>query len=271
MPINYDAIINGETVEEQEFDVPQADAGTVGEVSRDLIAVARHEVKVRGDALAKTLNEADALVIADNDGLLTATELQGQIKKALKEIQTAGELLYKPRYNEYKAILNVINAAKSEPEKRVKSLQSKMDSFATLQEMERRKKERAALDAAAALQKKLDAEQAAINERARAAAKKEKKKFVAPERVIVDAPIIPRTIEARTEHGSAKLDSELIAEITDYNSDYIIQCMFDYCWPAFKTLALTAIKKAIKAGALGIAGADGVTVTEKTTVKHRRK
>lgn len=270
--IDYDAIINDGAGETQEPEaVEQRKTKAVGKVSRDLVAVARNEIAVKNKTCTKLLNQADTLVIEDNDGLLSATELQGKIKNASKEIKEAGEKLYKPLFIKYKAILNVVNAALSDYDKRVKLIQGKLNSFATLQENERRKKAQEAQEQAAKLQKKLDDDAAALAKKAKKTAKSIGETYTAPSRIVVNMPVIPKTIEAVTEHGTSKLDPVLVPEITDYATDYIRQAMIDYCYPAFKTLAMQAVKKAIKAGALGINGADGVTVTEKTEVKHRRK
>lgn len=238
---------------------------------KDVIAVARNQVTVKEGALSRDLNRADEIVINSNEDLIEATDLQGRLKKGQKAIVETGQKYYKPFFDQYKTILNITNAAKSHVEPRVKALQVKMDSFATLQELERRKKEQEARDAAAELQRKIDAEEAELAKKEKATAKKSGVKYKAAPRIVVDAPVIPRTVEAKTEHGTSKLEDVLVGEATDYKSDFLRQLMIDYCMPAFKTMAQTAINKAIKAGALGKKGAPGIKVTKKTQVKHRRK
>jgi hypothetical protein len=267
--VNY-AFVNGEEQEAGEAGSDEKQVATQTPVV-DVVVVARNAVTVKEGALAKDLNRADEITVENNEDLLEATDLQGRLKTGLKAVQTAGEKYFKPFFNQYKSILNITNTAKSHVEPRIKKLQNKMDSFATLQEVERRKKEQEAKDKAADLQKKIDDEAAELARKAKATAKKSKAVYVPPPRIVVDAPVIPKTIEARTEHGTSKLDTVLIGEVTDFNSDFVRQLMIDYCMPAFRTLAQVAVDKAINAGALGLKGADGVTVTEKTTVKHRRK
>ena len=89
--------------------------------------------------------------------------------------------------------------------------------------------------------------------------------------IIVDKPVVPKTVAVKTAHGSAKTKAVLEHTITDLKSAFLLDLILTHCQPAFKTLADVAVKKAIKAGALGVAGGPGITVEEKYRASHRRR
>jgi hypothetical protein len=215
--------------------------------------------------------EAEELEIAADADFNRAVEMRGQGKTLAKQIVEAAEQFSKPLWKKYKEIKNLETSITAPLAETDKLLKKKTDDFAYIKLLAQRKAEQKAREEAAKLQAKIDAEQRAQAAAERAAAKKEKRAAVIPEPIVVDVPVVPQAVAAKTEHGSVSLKMVLKGEITDLESDFVFKMVLAELRVAYRTLAETALKKAIKAGAVGIKGGPGVTVREVAETQHRRR
>jgi hypothetical protein len=214
--------------------------------------------------------EAENLEIKTDADFNKGVEMRGQVKTLIKKLVDVVEGVSKPLYRKYKAVSNLKSA--TDPLVKIDNiLKKKTDDFALLKLLAQRKADQKAKAAAAALQATIDAEQEKIAAAERVAAKKEKRAAVIPEPIVVDVPVLPQTVAAKTEHGSVSLKMVLKGEITDLGSDFVFKMVLAEVKVAYRTLAETALKKAIKAGAVGIKGGPGVTVREVAETQHRRR
>jgi hypothetical protein len=215
--------------------------------------------------------EAEELEVKADADFNRAVEMRGQGKTLAKQIVEAAEAFSKPLWKEYKKIKNLETSITEPLAETDNLLKKKTDDFALIKLLEQRKADQKAKAAAAALQATIDAEQEKQAAAERAAAKKEKREVVVPEPIVVDVPVVPQTVAAKTEHGSVSLKMVLKGEITDLESGFVFKMVLSEVRVAYKTLAETALKKAIKAGAVGIKGGPGVTVREVAETQHRRR
>ena len=231
----------------------------------------RQKIKAGEKNIESMKKEADGLAVENSDGFDRAVEMIGQIKNLKKSLTDAVNAIIQPIYQEYKEGRNILTSFTPKLDKIHATIKEKQDAYAYKAEMKRRADAQKAADEAARLQAKIDAEQAALDAKEKAAAKKENRapQYLPP--VKVDAPVIPREIKTKTESGSAKIEMVLVHTVTDIKSTFLHKLILDHCGPAYKTMADQACKKAIKAGALGLAGAEGITVEEKAVTKHRRR
>ena len=231
----------------------------------------REKIKAGKKNIEKMKKEADALTVEDRAGFNRSVEMIGQLKNLKKSLTDAVNHIIQPIYQEYKEGRNILTAFTPNLDKIQAAIQKKQDDYAYKAEMKRREDARKAAEDARKLQAKIDAEQKKIDDAEKAAAKKEEREpqYLPP--IKVDTPVIPKEIKTKTESGSAKIEMVLVHTITDINSTFLHQLILDHCGPAYKTLADQACKKAIKAGAIGLAGAEGITVEEKAITKHRRR
>ena len=215
--------------------------------------------------------EVKALVLKDEADFGRATEMIGQLKNLKKLLSDAVNKYKDPIYDLYKTMRDILGVRKDKIDAHIEIIQQKQNQLAYQLEMNRREAKRRADEAAAELQKKLDAEQAAIDAKEKEKAKEEKREPVFSAPIKVDAPVIPKEIKTKTESGSAKIEMVLMPKITDIKSPYIFQKVIQHFQFKYKELAIKALEKDIKAGALGLKGAEGVTVEEKAVTKHRRR
>jgi hypothetical protein len=273
MEINYDFI--DDEIEGIENRKPPAsvEGGTLEIVEANdlkLVTACKNVLEplvARGEAYKKKAGEMELKVEGDLD---TATELIGQGKKYVKVVQDKAKEHYKKPYQDYKTMLGFQNKIVEPVEAANEILQGKIDNLVNLLEVERRAKEQRAQEEARKLQEKIDKQLAEQAAKEKKLAKKEKREPVPLPPVQVAAPVIPKEIKTRTQHGSLKTKPVLQCEITDLKSSALIDAMVQYCGPAYKKLAMQALKKMIAAGMLGVAGIEGVTVTEWFKGKHTK-
>lgn len=238
---------------------------------KDPVAVARAAMAKGLEEIGRIKNESDVFEIKSEGDLQLAVELQGQAKTILKRLTDSGESYYKPHFDTYKQIRNIVTATIEPLNDAIKILKQKSDQFAYQLEVQRREAEAKARAEAAALQAKIDKEVAEQRAAEAKAAKAEKREPVEMPPIVVDTPVIPKEIKAKTEHGSIKVSMVLRHEVTELESEYLFGLVLAYCRPAYKTMVDQACKKAIKAGALGVAGGPGVMVREEADTQHRRR
>lgn len=240
-------------------------------VKKDPVDMARVVLDAFDEKIAKMHNEAEALEIKTEADFNRAVEMRGQAKTLKKMVVDAAGKFSKPLYREYKAVKNLETSITVPLDKADVTLKKKTDDWAYLALLAERKREQKAREEAAALQAKIDAEQKAQADRERAAAEKEKREAVIPERIVVDVPVVPAKVAAKTEHGSVSVKMVLKGEITDLESDFVFKLVLSQTRAGYRTLAEAALKKAIKAGAIGIKGGPGVAVREVADTQHRRR
>jgi len=238
---------------------------------RDPVVVARKVLKEFDTEIAKLFNEAEAFEIKSEDDFNSVVEMRGQSKTLKKMIIDEAAKYYKPLYNDYKSIKNIETSITNTLDKTDSVLKKKGDDWAYLALLAERKREQQAREQAAALQAKIDAEQRAQAARELAAAKKEKREAVIPDRIVVDVPVVPAKVAAKTEHGSVSVKMVLKGEVTDLESDFVFKLVLAQTRAGYKTLAEAALKKAISAGAVGLAGGPGIEVREVADTQHRRR
>jgi len=238
---------------------------------KDPVEMARAILKKFDGKIAYMHGEAEELEIKTDADFNRAVEMRGQGKTLAKQIVEAAEGFSKPLWAEYKKIKNLETSITAPLTETDKLLKKKSDEFAYLKLLEQRKAEQKAREEAAKLQAKIDAEQAKQAEAERKSAKKEKRAAVIPEPIVVDVPVVPQTVAAKTEHGSVSLKMVLKGEITDLESDFVFRMVLSEGRAGYLALAKAALKKAIKAGAVGIKGGPGVTVREVAETQHRRR
>jgi len=269
MTVNYDF------VEFFDADIPPASEDgervPVAAAKKDPVEMARAILEKFEGKIAFMHGEAEELEIKTDKDFNRAVEMRGQGKTLAKMVIDTVEKYSKPLWHEYKRVKNLEKPVTEPLTKTDNLLKKKMDDFAYLALLIKRKAEQKAREAAADLQAKIDKEQAEQAAAERAAAKKEKREAVIPASIVVDMPVVPQTVAAKTEHGSVSLKMVLKGEITDLESDFVFKLVLAEVRPAYKTLAETALKKAIKAGAVGIKGGPGVVVKEVADSQHRRR
>ncbi len=204
-------------------------------------------------------------------GFDRATEMIGQVKKLKSRLEVSVNEYKDPIWEQYKTLRNILTTRTSKLDDQIVTLKAKQNVVAGELEMARREEKRKADEAAAKLQAKIDAEQKKLDEAEKKAAKKEKREPVYQPPVVVDKPEIPKTIKTKTESGSATIKMILVPTITDLSSEFLQDMMLNYFREKYEELALKACNAAIKAGALGLAGAKGIKVEEKADTTHRRR
>ena len=231
----------------------------------------RQQIKSGEAGLESMKKEAEALTVENSDDFNKAVEMIGQIKNLKKSLTDTVNAIIQPIYQEYKSGRNILTSFTPKLDAIQAAIKEKQDAYAYKAEMARREAERKAAEETAKLQAKIDAEQKALEEAERKAAKAEKREPVKYEPIKVDTPVIPKEIKTTTESGSAKIEMVLVPTITNAKSEYVIDKVLYYFEKQFMDLALKAANKAIKAGAIGLKGAPGITVEEKAITKHRRR
>jgi len=238
---------------------------------KDPVELARAVLAAFDEQIAAMHNEAAELEIKTDIDFNRAVEMRGQAKTLKKKIVEAAEQFSKPLYQKYKSVKNLETSITGPLDDTDKTLKKKTDDFAYIKLLAERKREQEAREQAAALQAKIDAEQESQAERERAAAKKEKREAIIPDRIVVDVPVVPAKVAAKTEHGIVNVKMVLKGEVTDLESDFVFKLVLAQTRAGYKTLAETALKKAISAGAIGLAGGPGVEVREVADTQHRRR
>ena len=238
---------------------------------KDPVELARAVLAAFDEQIAAMHNEAAELEIKTDNDFNQGVEMRGQGKTLKKKIVEAAERFSKPLYQEYKSVKNLETSITGPLDDMDTTLKKKTDDFAYLKLLAERKREQEAREQAAALQAKIDAEQRAQAERELKAAKKEKREAIIPDRIVVDVPVVPQKVAAKTEHGSVNVKMVLKGEITDLESDFVFKLVLAQTLAGYKTLAEAALKKAISAGAVGLAGGPGVEVREVADTQHRRR
>ena len=268
--LNADLDVVGGRVPDSHFEAGQRSRAAVP-AKKDPVELARAVLAAFDEQIAAMHNEAAELAIKNDADFNQAVEMRGQAKTLKKKIVEAAEQFSKPLYQKYKSVKNLETSITGPLDETDSTLKKKTDDFAYLKLLAERKREQEAREQAAALQAKIDAEQRAQAERERAAAKNEKREAVIPDRIVVDVPVVPVKVAAKTEHGSVSVKMVLKAEITNLASEFVFTTVLNQCRAAYKTLAETALKKAISAGAVGLAGGPGVDVREVADTQHRRR
>jgi hypothetical protein len=221
--------------------------------------------------IALLVNESNALDVKDQKSFERATEMRGQLKTLTKKLKDEGEKYYKPSYKVYKECLNFVNSLIFPLEKQEKEIAKKQNDYGYQELLRKRKEEEEARQKAAAIQTEIDKKQAEIDRRAKKRATEEGSDYTESAPIKVEMPVVPKTVTAKTEHGTVKVEPMLKHEIIDLSSDKIKDFIIKFCAPAYRTLADTAIKKAIEAGAIDIEGAEGIRVFETADTRHRRR
>ena len=231
----------------------------------------RKRIKEGEACLESMQKEAESLTVDNPYGFDRAVEMIGQIKNLKKSLTDAVNAVIQPLYQEYKSGRNILTSFTPKLDAIHAAIKEKQDAYAYKAEMARREAERKAAEEAAKLQEKIDAEQKALEAAERKAAKAEKREPVKYEPIKVDTPVVPKEIKTTTESGSAKIEMVLVPTITNPKEEYVVDKILYYFESQFMDLALKAANKAIKAGAIGLNGAPGITVEEKAVTKHRRR
>ena len=235
------------------------------------VAIVREKM-VKGDQQISAMEkEAEGFSLTGQAGFDNLTEMIGQVKTLEKLLTEAVEIHTKPIYARYKELRNILTQRTNRLKKLIEGLQKKQNQIGYQMEMERRERERKAREEAAKLQAKLDREQAELDKKEKARAKKEGREPELQKPIVVDAPTIPKETKTVTESGSAKIEMVLVATIQNPDSPFVFKKIQQYFPRQYMELANKAMKKAIDEGVLGIKGADGVTVEEKASTKHRRR
>jgi hypothetical protein len=195
-----------------------------------------------GDQLAKMKSEAEALKVDSDISAAQATEMVGQTKKLLDEIDDERKSIVK----DPDGFVRKVNAFVKVFKDRLKSIKitidRKMDSYAYQLELKRREEEREAADELARKQKELDREA--------------KKAGVAPVKLPQQA--IPRKHESiRTESGISSVTTKIVWEIGDLAKVPRQYLMIDK----------KKVDQAVKAGIRNI---PGIVVQEKASMSHRK-
>jgi hypothetical protein len=259
-------------VEFLDVDLPASDGGP-SELGKQLTTteLVRQKIKAGKKGLENMRKEADDFECKTESDFYRGVEMVGQCKKLEKQLTDSVNGAIKHLWDEWKEGKNILSVFTDEIKKVQAIPQGKIDAYAHQAEMKRRSDAQKAADEAARLQAKIDAEQASLDAQEKEAAKKEGREPVYLPPITVDKPVIPQEIKTKTESGSAKIEMVLEHTITDITSPFLHKLILDYCGPAYKTIADQACKKAIKAGAIGLKGASGITVEEKAKTKHRRR
>lgn len=237
----------------------------------DRLDMVRKKTAAGLEKIESMRTEAIALEIKSDNDFSRAIEMVGQCKKLKKMLEDAVNNHIKPLWDEWKSGKNILTATTSKIDAVQKIPQGKADAYAHEIEMARRKKQQEAEAEARKLQQRLDAEQREREAAERKAAKAEKRKPVYQAPIVVDKPVIEKEVKIKTESAAATIETYLDAEIQNLGSKFVLQMVMNYKRKQYLDLAEKALKAAIKAGVLGINGADGVKVVEKTKTGTRRR
>ena len=274
MVINYNFMENGSFSGEKKGRVEFLNTGvdlpgrSGGKTSIEQV---RHKMVEGDQRIALMKKQTDELTVEDEATFFQASEMIGQTKNLKKLLEDAVNVIIRPLYQEYKKGRNILTERTGKLDDIIKAIQAKADAHAYKLEMQRREEERKAREAAAKLQAELDKAQRAAEAAERKAAKAEEREPVVHEPIVVDAPVVPKEIKVKTESSSAKIEMVLVPMITNPKDEYVIDKVLYYFEDKFMDLATRAAEKAIKAGAIGLKGAPGITVEEKAITKHRRR
>jgi hypothetical protein len=217
----------------------------------------RQQIKAGEAGLKSMQKEVDELVVETKEDFYRSVEMIGQIKNLKKWlIDAVNEIImpHTPKLDRQKA-----------------QIEAKQEPYSYKAEMARREAERRAAEEAAKLQAKIDAEKKKMDEAEKKKAKKEKREPVFHEPIVVDTPVVPKEVKTTTESGIANIKMVLVPTITEPKNEYVIDKILYYFEDKFMELALKAANKAIKAGAIGLKGAPGISVEERAVTKHRRR
>jgi hypothetical protein len=231
----------------------------------------RQQIKAGEAGLKSMQKEVDELVVETKEDFYRSVEMIGQIKNLKKWLIDAVNEIIMPQYQEYKAGRNILTAFTPKLDRQKAQIEAKQETYSYKAEMARREAERRAAEEAAKLQAKIDAEKKKMDEAEKKKAKKEKREPVFHEPIVVDTPVVPKEIKTITESGSAKIEMVLVPTITEPKNGYVIDKVLYYFEKQYLDLALKAANKAIKAGAIGLKGAPGISVEERAVTKHRRR
>ena len=151
--LDFNAALKPETFETPPPAAPPTPAASFGDIGAVKKALAEYD-----ESIASMVQQADALEVTDEESNVLAVEMAGQIKKLNKAV----EALRKKFVEEPKAYAKSVDAlAKSYKDRfdRIeRGLKTKIAQYQSRVELERRKKEEAARQAAAEAQRKLDEE-----------------------------------------------------------------------------------------------------------------
>jgi hypothetical protein len=231
----------------------------------------RQQIKAGEAGLKSMQKEVDELVVETKEDFYRSVEMIGQIKNLKKWLIDAVNEIIMPQYQEYKAGRNILTAFTPKLDRQKAQIEAKQEPYSYKAEMARREAERRAAEEAAKLQAKIDAEKKKMDEAEKKKAKKEKREPVFHEPIVVDTPVVPKEVKTTTESGIANIKMVLVPTITEPKNEYVIDKILYYFEDKFMELALKAANKAIKAGAIGLKGAPGISVEERAVTKHRRR
>jgi uncharacterized coiled-coil protein SlyX len=239
---------NGESTSLQ-----QADPGapTVGPMALETarMALAKYDPDI--DALVEKL---DAVEITTGADLGTVAEMVGQAKALIKSLNLAAEVSYKPAYDFYKSIRNLLTMYTNRLQAEIiQPGNKKASDYGYQKEMERRKAE-------AEQQKKIAEQQKKLN----ALAKKNKVPAVQIPKAVVPEKAAP----VKTESGSVNIKMVWKATVVDIKSPAVADYIRATCFSDYEKLADKALAKAVKSGIRKMAG---VTFAEVAEAKHRAR
>ncbi len=238
---------------------------------QELIDMVRERVEKGDKGIDDIGKQVDSLQLKTEPDMALATEMQGRIKDLKSRLKKAVEPKKDYYYRIYKQLLGILNVRINKLDKHSKRLQKKQDNLAHMIAMEQRRKQQEAEAEARKLQERLDAEARAQEKKELAAAKAERRAPVKMPRIVVDKPVIERTVKVKTESASTTIETYLSPTIDNLGSKFILQMVLNYYRPKYLELAEKALNAAIKAGVLGLKGADGVRVEEKQRAKNIKR
>lgn len=237
----------------------------------EIIDIMRQRVEM-GDALIDEMGlEARAVVLKTEADLAIATEMQGQIKDLIAQLTKTIKVKSDYYYGIYKRLRGILTVRTDKLEASARVLQKKQNELAHKLRMERRREQQEAEAEARRLQEKLDAERREQEKVEIEAAKVDGREPELKPRIVVDKPVIDESVKVKTESASTTIKSYLAPVIENLGSKFILQMVMNYYRKQYVELAEKSLKAAIKAGVLGLKGADGVKVEERTKAKNIKR
>jgi hypothetical protein len=163
-------------------------------------SVACERLSVYESQVKEMKRRADAFQVMDDEAEVTAVEMGNQAGKLLKAVEAQRKRIVEDP-NQFVRSVNAFAKTFTEPLGSIrKDLSRKLSSYHTAKELERLKAERAAKDAAAKLQAKIDAEAKAAG-------------VEAPKVADVALPVKPNV--TRTAEGSAHVRKRWVGTVVD--------------------------------------------------------
>lgn len=241
MSLDFSKVPGLESAEIKEVKLEQSGPVTIPDPF-DLKRAKQH-FTVYDDKLAQMQKQADKAKITDEQSAAHATEMMAQANSLKKEIEKRRKHIVDDAYSFYKAVLGFSKPYEAALDKIVRTIKDKYGQWSYQVEMERRKAEKKAQEAAAKKQKEMD--QAA------------KKAGIDP--VAMPTPVLPKKQEpTRTDTGTASTKMVWDFEVMD----------FSQLPDKYKLVDEKAIRAAIRAGIREI---PGVKIEEKPQVSVRSR